>query len=81
MGALFQFFQSLQTSSDRHDFSNMMKSGLATTSASSLRSLGIQTFWTEVNADQWGSLSQPESTFTICELELMAVALRVYLGL
>ena len=37
---MFPFFQSLGTSSDCHDFSNIMESGLATTSPSSLRTLG-----------------------------------------
>ena len=37
---MFPFFQSLGTSPDCHDFSNIMESGLATTSASSLRTLG-----------------------------------------
>jgi len=36
----FPFFQSSGTSPDSHDFSNMMKSGSATTSAISLRTLG-----------------------------------------
>lgn len=40
MSALFPFFQSMGTFSDCHDFSNRMDSDLATTSASSLRTLG-----------------------------------------
>jgi len=40
---MFPFFQSLGTSPDYHDFSNIMESGLATTSASSLMTLGCIT--------------------------------------
>ena len=36
---MFPFFQSLWTSSDCHEFSNIMESGLATTLANSLRTL------------------------------------------
>jgi len=39
MGAMFPFFQALGTSPDCHDLSNIKESGLATTSASSLRTL------------------------------------------
>lgn len=39
-GVMFSFFQSPWTLSDSHDFSNMMGSSLATTSASSFRTLG-----------------------------------------
>ena len=37
---MFPFFRSPGTSSDLHDFPDIMESGLATTSASSLRTLG-----------------------------------------
>jgi len=40
MGVTFSFFQSPGTSPDSYDFSNMMESSLATTSASSFRTLG-----------------------------------------
>jgi len=40
MDAMFPFFQSPGTSSDCYDFSNIVKSGLASTSANSLRTLG-----------------------------------------
>jgi len=40
MGSMFSFFQSLGISTDSHDFSNIMKCDLATTSALSLRTLG-----------------------------------------
>ena len=41
MGVIFPFFLSLETSCGSHDFSNMMESILATTSASSFRTLGF----------------------------------------
>ena len=37
---MFPFFQSLETSPDSHNFSNMMESNLETTSASSFRLMG-----------------------------------------
>jgi len=40
MGSIFPFLQSPGTSPDYHDFSNIMGSVLATTSGSSLRTLG-----------------------------------------
>jgi len=40
MGTIFPFFQSPGASPDCHDRSNIMESGLATTSANSLRTLG-----------------------------------------
>ena len=39
-GSMFPFFPSTGTLSDSYDFSNMMENGSATTSASSLRTLG-----------------------------------------
>lgn len=39
MGIIFLFLQSLRTLADCHDFSNVMKCGLVTASASSLRTL------------------------------------------
>jgi len=40
MGKMFPIFQSTGTLPDYHDLSNIMESGLATTSANSLRTLG-----------------------------------------